>query len=343
MARSRGRPKGSTKAHPVTSQAANAATTTPTRRTSGRLQSSATKLSTAKKSLYFEGGSDTSAGGDEDSSKSGYEEDAPSATSPSDDNGDETPTSEEDGGSRKRKRGRASQGAGSSRKAARGAELWREGVKSHLAPGEELVIKLPQARKAGATPYRDDTIHPNTLLFLGDLKRHNEREWLKMHDADFRQAQRDFASFVEKLTERLIERDETVPELPAKDLIFRIYRDVRFSSNPTPYKTHFSAAWSRTGKKGPYAAYYVQVAPGKSFVGGGLWCPEPAPLALLRQDVDRNPNGLKAVLGGDELRSKFLGGAKGEKQIVKAFTGQNADNALKRHPKVFRLILAWAD
>jgi len=60
-----------------------------------------------------------------------------------------------------------------------GAELWREGAKIDLEPGTEIIIKRPKARTAGKTPYADDTIHPNTLLFLGDLKANNDREWLK--------------------------------------------------------------------------------------------------------------------------------------------------------------------
>lgn len=61
----------------------------------------------------------------------------------------------------------------------KGQELWRPGVKSGLAPGEEVFIKLPKAREAGGTPYRDHTVHPNTMAFLGDLRENNEREWLK--------------------------------------------------------------------------------------------------------------------------------------------------------------------
>lgn len=57
-----------------------------------------------------------------------------------------------------------------------------------------------------------------------------------MHDAEFRQAEKDWFSFLESLTERLTVIDETVPDLPVKDLTFRIYRDIRFSPNPTPYK-----------------------------------------------------------------------------------------------------------
>lgn len=63
--------------------------------------------------------------------------------------------------------------------AGKGNELWRQGVKTGLAPGTQIVIKKPEPRTAGSTQYADDTIHPNTMLFLGDLKANNDREWLK--------------------------------------------------------------------------------------------------------------------------------------------------------------------
>ena len=60
-----------------------------------------------------------------------------------------------------------------------GSELWRQGVKAGLGPGTEMVIKRPKPRDAGNVPYTDTTIHPNTMLFLGDLTANNDREWLK--------------------------------------------------------------------------------------------------------------------------------------------------------------------
>lgn len=57
-----------------------------------------------------------------------------------------------------------------------------------------------------------------------------------VHDPDYRTSWNDWSTFVESLTEKIIEKDETIPELPPKDLVFRIYRDIRFSSDPTPYK-----------------------------------------------------------------------------------------------------------
>ncbi|KAL9004198.1 MAG: hypothetical protein Q9188_002971 [Gyalolechia gomerana] len=246
----------------------------------------------------------------------------------------------------------------------KGKELWRPGVKSDLAPGEEVFIRLPKARGDGGVMYKEGIIHPNTMAFLGDLRANNEREWLKgmpnffyyrkwhqwdwdaemyrlmvrfdcvVHDADYRQSKKDFDAFVEKMTEKLTEIDETIPELPPKDLTFRIYRDIRFSSDPTPYKTHFSAAWSRTGRKGPYAAYYLQISPSGSFFGGGLWCPEATPLAAMRHAIDRKSQKLKTVLMEPSMRKEFLGGIpKDEKKAIKAFCEHNRENALKTKPK----------
>jgi hypothetical protein len=130
-------------------------------------------------------------------------------------------------------------------------DLWKPGVK--LAPGTRVVIKKPKARDAGDTPYTDHTIHPNTMLFLKDLAVNNDRQWLKrkwlfvvylrshrrwscvatprsegvlncrltiaVHDPDFRVAFQDFTTFTEKVSETVIEADETIPELPVKDVV----------------------------------------------------------------------------------------------------------------------------
>ncbi|KAM5460344.1 hypothetical protein McanMca71_000192 [Microsporum canis] len=216
----------------------------------------------------------------------------------------------------------------------KGNELWREGVKTGLEPGKEVFIKLPTPRDDGGIPYEDGTIHPNTVLFLADLKENNDREWLKKHDVDYRKSKKDWDTFVEALNEKLAEKDETIPELPAKDLVFRIYRDVRFSHDQTPYKPHFSAAWSRTGRKGPYAAYYLHLEPGKCFIGSGLWMPEASKLALIRQDIDRNSQRLKAILMSPDVRGEILGGVPNdEKKVIKAFVNQNKESALKTKPK----------
>ncbi|KAL1970338.1 hypothetical protein VTN77DRAFT_5498 [Rasamsonia byssochlamydoides] len=299
--------------------------------------------STAKKSKYFE-----KPDPDDSESDSAYEEaDGDNGTTISDSDPAESEEDEEEKKPKKRRRGRPAKTEKTryrvtsdedednpELKTIKGKELWREGVRTGLGPGKEVFIKKPKARDPGDIPYQDHTIHPNTMLFLKDLKENNERQWLKAHDADYRNSKKDWDSFVESLTEKIIEKDETIPELPAKDLVFRIHRDIRFSNDPTPYKTHFSAAWSRTGKKGPYAAYYVHLQPGSCFVGSGLWMPEASKLALLREDIDRNSQRLKAILRSAGMRREIFNGIPDdESEAVKAFVNQNRESALKTKPK----------
>ncbi|KAK3945666.1 hypothetical protein QBC46DRAFT_302875 [Diplogelasinospora grovesii] len=220
------------------------------------------------------------------------------------------------------------------------------------APPKVTFIPLPKLRGTGGVEYSDDTLHPNTLAFLADLKANNVRSWLKSNDNEFRRSLKDWESWVTTFTDKMMECDPTIPELPFKDVNFRIYRDIRFSNDPTPYKPHYSAAWSRTGRKGPYACYYVHVEPGgNSLVGGGLWHPDGPALQRIRADIDQRPDRLRDILFGDsELRKTFFpgsirgskgGGSKGcfnagsEKKVLwDSFCGgMNAENALKKAPK----------
>ena len=329
---------------------ASSPTTTPLRQSKRTKSASVTPIvpqTTPKKSQYFDQEDESS---ESDAAvrneESGYEDEDPSASAMSslpvsEDEEEYASATEEE---KKPRRGRPAKKKPNGAVVAngtKGQELWRPGVKTGFAPGEEIFIKLPKAREAGKTPYKDNAIHPNTLLFLADLKENNDRDWLKVHDADYRQSKKDFDSFIECLTEKIIEKDDTIPELPSKDVTFRIYRDVRFSSDPTPYKAYFSAAWSRTGRKGPYAHYYLHVQPGgNSFVGGGLWCPDAQPLALLRRDVDRKPHKIKKILMDPAIRKAcFKGCPSDEKKAVKAFVEANKGNALKTKPKVDMMFL----
>lgn len=205
------------------------------------------------------------------------------------------------------------------------------------APPKVTFIPIPGLRDTGGVAYVDDRLHQNTLAFLQDLKANNKRTWLKSHDAEYRRSLKDWESYVSKMTEKIIEADETIPELPFKDINFRIYRDIRFSNDPTPYKPHYSAAWSRTGRKGPYACYYVHVEPGKSFVGGGLWHPDGEAVQRLRASIDERPRRWRRVLTQPAFRRTFLPQAKdgSEAAALKAFAAANAENALKTKPKGF--------
>ncbi|KAK6373874.1 hypothetical protein LTS17_007843 [Exophiala oligosperma] len=300
---------------------------TPGSRTSKRLKESASKTkSTPTKSKYFEetdGDSDhAGALSPEEAEDSGYEDHDTSAAedaSESEPESEDASDSEEDQRKQRTKRKtnkRPSAGVGSSVSPAlkKDTELWRPGVSTGLGPGKQVFIEKPKPRGDGGIKYVPERIHPNTMAFLKDLKNNNDREWLKMHDPDYRQSWKDWESFVETLTERIAEIDETIPELPPKDIVFRIYRDIRFSSDPTPYK--------------------IQPG-GRSIVGSGLWHPEAQPLALLRTDINNKPHKLKRILMDPQMRKQILAGAPNdEKKVLKAFASQNSENALKTKPKV---------
>ncbi|KAI0888145.1 uncharacterized protein GGS22DRAFT_93754 [Annulohypoxylon maeteangense] len=203
---------------------------------------------------------------------------------------------------------------------------------------ENLITFIPavKLRDLDGVDYEDERLHKNTFLFLKDLKANNNRKWLKANDKEYRRSLKDWESFVETLTEKIIEADDTIPELPIKDVVFRIYRDVRFSKDQTPYKPHYSAAWSRTGRKGPYACYYVHAEPGRCIIGGGIWHPDAEALALLRASVDERPHRIRRVLMNPTFRKTFLPEAKAnEKSVLAAFAAKNQENALKKKPKGF--------
>jgi uncharacterized protein (TIGR02453 family) len=328
-------------------QLSSSVTSTPGSRASKRLKESSKTPTNGKKSKYFED-SESDDDADEDDHGSDYEDpqddsvtELSSASPTSSEAEDDYDKSEEKQRSKKKVVGKsaASKDAGSpaTSPAGEGKELWRPGVTTGLGPGKQVFIEKPKPRGDGGVRYVPSRIHPNTMAFLADLRKNNDREWLKMHDPDYRTSWKDWESFVDSLTQKISEVDETIPELPPKDLVFRIYRDIRFSPDKTAYKTHFSAAWSRTGRKGPFACYYVQIAPGgRSLVGSGLWMPDPEPLALLRQNIDRHPERIRQVLTDAELRKTIFGGIpKDEKKAIKAFVSQNAESALKTKPKVF--------
>lgn len=111
------------------------------------------------------------------------------------------------------------------------------------------------------------------------------------------------------------------------------------ATNP-PSQAHYSAAWSRTGRKGPYAHYYIHCEPGNSFIGGGIWQPDANSLQKLRASIDERPRRWYRVLMDETFRRTFLPKAKAnEKSVRHEFAGGNAEGALKTKPKVGKVLL----
>ena len=131
-------------------------------------------------------------------------------------------------------------------------------------------------------------LEPQTLKFLTQLKKNNNKPWFDAHRAQYEAARIDFSNFIQLLIEALQKSDTTITGLTSRDCLFRINRDIRFSNDKTPYKSNFGASIKRGGRKSGFAGYYFHLEPGQSFIGGGLWMPEAATLKNMRQEIDYN-------------------------------------------------------
>src|SRR5687768_16744933 len=121
-------------------------------------------------------------------------------------------------------------------------------------------------------------LEPQTLTFLKALKKNNNKPWFDAHRAEYEAARIDFRNFIQLVIDALQKKDTTITGLTARDCLFRINRDIRFSKDKTPYKSNFGASIKRGGRKSGFAGYYFHCEPGASFIGGGLWMPEAEPL-----------------------------------------------------------------
>jgi len=164
-------------------------------------------------------------------------------------------------------------------------------------------------------------LEPQTLKFLSQLKKNNNKPWFDAHRPQYEAARIDFSNFIQLVIDALQKSDTTITGITAKDSQFRINRDVRFSKDKRPYKENFGAFIARGGKKSIYAGYYFHLAPGNSFMGGGLWQPEPANLKKVRQEIDYNWEEFQSIVKNRTFKKIFGDLYKGE------------DMSLKRMPK----------
>ena len=146
----------------------------------------------------------------------------------------------------------------------------------------------------------------STLLFLKDLHKNNNREWFNENKDRYRAAHTNVADFVEVLIEEIGKFDEEILKIDAKKTLFRIYRDVRFSKDKSPYKTNFGAGLGM-GKSNRISGYYLHIEPGKSFLAGGVYQPEPSVLKEIRKEISMNAKEFQEILEQDDFRNNFRG------------------------------------
>lgn len=173
----------------------------------------------------------------------------------------------------------------------------------------------------------------STLLFLAKLKKNNNRDWFEAHREQFEVAKAEVAELVEQFIKGFGKKEPAILGLLAKDCVFRIYRDVRFSKNKLPYKTNLGAYVSPGGKKSTMAGYYVHLEPGGSFIAGGMWLPAAEELRKIRQEIDYNGPALKKILSNKRFHETF-GGLDPEHQLKttpKQYSKDHPDIGLLKH------------
>jgi uncharacterized protein (TIGR02453 family) len=164
-------------------------------------------------------------------------------------------------------------------------------------------------------------LEPQTLKFLTALKKNNNKPWFDVNRPSYEAAKIDFQNFSQLVIQDLQRTDPFIAGITARECLFRINRDVRFSKDKSPYKNNMGASIKRAGKKSPFAGYYFHCEPGRSFIGGGLWMPDAIQLKKLRQEIDYNWAEFKGILQNKSFRKIYGDLYKG------------ADQSLSTHPK----------
>lgn len=145
------------------------------------------------------------------------------------------------------------------------------------------------------------------LEFLRALKENNNRDWFNAHKDKYETAKQKFESICNSLILKIGEFDEKILKVSPQECIFRLYRDIRFSHDKTPYKTHFGTYIAFPGgRKSPRGGYYLHIDPLEGcFLGAGIWCPEPKILKALRESIYDNYEEFTDIMNETEFKKMF--------------------------------------
>ena len=145
------------------------------------------------------------------------------------------------------------------------------------------------------------------LAFLRALSANNHREWFQAHKAEYERLRQAFTDEVQQLINRISLFDAEITGLEAKNCLYRIYRDIRFSPDKTPYKNHFAAYIALGGRGSLRGGYYFHLEPERCLLSGGIWCPAPPLLKQLRRDIYDHIEEFADILENPLFKRYFLG------------------------------------
>lgn len=143
------------------------------------------------------------------------------------------------------------------------------------------------------------------ITYLRRLEANNNKPWFDAHKGEYQEARAHFNAIVEKLIAGIMEFDPSVRGVGIKESTYRIHKDMRFSKDGLPYKTHFGAYICRGGKKSGYSGYYFHIGTGsgeeypcKSFLAVGNYYMEPKVLKIVREDIELGAGDFDKIIQG---------------------------------------------
>lgn len=143
------------------------------------------------------------------------------------------------------------------------------------------------------------------LRFLSALSANNDRRWFADHRAEYDYLWQWWNDAVQRLIDRVAQFDDEAEGLQARDCVFRIYRDIRFSPDKRPYKDHFGAAIGRGGRQCKRSSYYLHISPGECHIVAGIWSPDTHVLTALRRAIDDNFDEWRSIVEAPEFAKRF--------------------------------------
>ena len=161
----------------------------------------------------------------------------------------------------------------------------------------------------------------SSVSFFKKLKKNNNRDWFTENKPKFKELELEIKTFGEELKDRLNEFDNV-----DRFKLFRIYRDIRFSKDKTPFKTHFGLTWHRI-KPLYRGGYYLHISPGKNFLACGFWDPNPNDLKRIRKELEYDAKEFRDIISSKEFFSVW-GNLEGRELIT---APRNFD---KNHPNI---------
>ncbi|MDC6351545.1 DUF2461 domain-containing protein [Zeaxanthinibacter sp. PT1] len=183
----------------------------------------------------------------------------------------------------------------------------------------------------------NERVPQESLIFLKRLAKNNNREWFTEHKKEFKAVESSVKEFYNSLHQRMSLHDEI-----EKFKMFRIYRDVRFSKDKTPYKTHFAGSYARAGEH-RRGGYYLRIKPGETFIAVGFWEPNKEDLLRIRKEFENDASEFREIITSPGIRGTW-GSLQGEelKTAPKGFDKEHPDIDLIRK-KQFIFVKNYTD